>query len=208
MPRDKKSVTFGGDEWTFDRVQQRKKKLETLLKVAAVCFNEKGYSGTSLRDLASRLRVTDAALYYYVRSKQELAFLCYERALDVAGRATIKADKEGATGLEKIQLYIKYQIEAICGDEGPLAVLSELPSLRLAHRTHIVQRLNNEVSLLAQFFQTGFDDGSILKCNRRIASSAILGSLNWIAKWAQEKRDIPETVETFVQVLTRGIAAK
>jgi hypothetical protein len=110
--------------------------------------------------------------------------------------------------LEKLQLYIKYQIEAICGSEGPLAVLSELPSLTLAHRTHIVERLNKEVSLLAQFFQAGFEDGSILKCNRRIASAAILGSLNWIAKWQHEKRDVAETVETFVQVLTRGIAAK
>jgi AcrR family transcriptional regulator len=208
VPRKKESVTFGGDEWTFDRAQQRKRKLETLLKMAAVCFNEKGYSGTSLRDLASRLKVTDAALYYYVQSKQELVFLCYERALDVAGRATIQAAKEGLTGLDKLQLYIKYQIEAICGPDGPLAVLSELPSLTLAHRTHIVERLNKEVSLLAQFFQAGFEDGSIVKCNRRIASAAILGSLNWIAKWHHDKRDVAETVETFVQVLTRGVAAK
>lgn len=204
----RESVTFGGDEWTFDRAQQHKRKLETLLKMAAVCFNDKGYSGTSLRNLASRLKVTDAALYYYVQSKQELVFLCYERALDVAGRATIRADKEGVTGLQKLQLFIKYQVEVICGPEGPLAVLSELPSLTVAHRNHIVERLNKEVALLAQFFETGFEDGSIIKCNRRIASAAILGSLNWIAKWQHEKRDIPETVETYVQVLTGGLAAK
>jgi TetR/AcrR family transcriptional regulator, cholesterol catabolism regulator len=202
------TVTFGGDEWTFDRAQQHKRKLETLLKMAAVCFNDKGYSGTSLRSLASKLKVTDAALYYYVQSKQELVFLCYERALDVAGRATIQAAKEGVTGLQKLQLYIKYQIEAICGPDGPLAVLIELPLLTMAHRTHIVERLNKEVSLLAEFFEIGFKDGSMIKCNRRIASAAILGSLNWIAKWQHEKRNVAETVETYVQVLTGGLAAK
>lgn len=39
-----------------------------MLKAAAQCFNQKGFSGTSLRDVASVLGLTDAALYYYVRN--------------------------------------------------------------------------------------------------------------------------------------------
>ena len=35
-----------------------------MLKAAATCFNEKGYSGTSLKDVADHLGLTDAALYY------------------------------------------------------------------------------------------------------------------------------------------------
>jgi AcrR family transcriptional regulator len=42
-----------------------------MLKAAAACFNEKGYSGTSLKDVANHLGLTDAALYYYVRNKEE-----------------------------------------------------------------------------------------------------------------------------------------
>jgi len=58
-----------------------------MLKAAAQCFNEKGYSGTSLRDVADLLGLTDAALYYYVRNKEELVYLCYVRAADLGREA-------------------------------------------------------------------------------------------------------------------------
>ena len=57
--------------------------MDSLLRAAAECFNQKGYSGTSLRDVARRLNLTDAALYYYVKNKEALVFLCYMRAADI-----------------------------------------------------------------------------------------------------------------------------
>ncbi|MBU2675890.1 MAG: TetR/AcrR family transcriptional regulator [Gammaproteobacteria bacterium] len=40
---------------------------DRMLRAAAQCFNEKGYSGSSLKDVANLLGLTDAALYYYVQ---------------------------------------------------------------------------------------------------------------------------------------------
>ena len=45
---------------------------DRILKAAATCFNRKGYSGTSLKDVSRHLGLTDAALYYYVKNKEEL----------------------------------------------------------------------------------------------------------------------------------------
>ncbi len=50
---------------------------DRMLKAAASCFNQKGYSGTSLKDVARHLGLTDAALYYYVKNKEELVYQCY-----------------------------------------------------------------------------------------------------------------------------------
>ena len=49
------------NDWHFDREQQRRMKQDKLLKVAAECFNQKGFSGTSLKDIARKLSITDAA---------------------------------------------------------------------------------------------------------------------------------------------------
>ena len=65
------------DETRFSQQRDR------VLKAAAHCFNRKGYSGTSLKDVANMLGLTDPALYYYVRNKEELVYLCYVRAADV-----------------------------------------------------------------------------------------------------------------------------
>ena len=67
-------------DWHFDKEEQRRLKRDKLLKVAAACFNQKGFSGTSLKDVAHKLNISDAAIYYYVKNKEELVNLCYIRA--------------------------------------------------------------------------------------------------------------------------------
>jgi AcrR family transcriptional regulator len=195
--------------WTFDRDQQFNQKMELLLKTAASCFNQKGFSGSSLRDVADRLNITDAALYYYVKNKEELVFLCYQRALDLGERAMRRASSEGSSGLGKLQLYIRYQMEAMCGADGPVAILSEIPSLNAAHRAHILERTRADSKTVAAFIQSGIHDGSIRPCNPVIACSAIFGALNWVPKWYKfdGRHDVAESAETFVGVLTQGIAA-
>jgi AcrR family transcriptional regulator len=51
------------DETRFSQQRDR------VLKAAAHCFNRKGYSGTSLKNVADMLGLTDPALYYYVKNK-------------------------------------------------------------------------------------------------------------------------------------------
>src|SRR5210317_1815766 len=101
-----------------------------ILKAAASCFNEKGYSGTSLKDVSRHLGLTDAALYYYVRNKEELVYQCYVRAADLAREAMHEAVLEGRNGYEQAYLYIRKHVEIMVGDEGPLAIMSEIPSLK------------------------------------------------------------------------------
>ena len=91
---------------------------ERLLRAAARCFNEKGYSGTSLKDVADHLGLTDAALYYYVKNKEELVYLCYLRAAELGREALDRAVAEGDNGLEQARLYIRYHVDIMVGDRG------------------------------------------------------------------------------------------
>ena len=43
-----------------------------ILQVALELFNERGYEGTPLRDVAERLGITTAALYYHFKSKDHI----------------------------------------------------------------------------------------------------------------------------------------
>ena len=65
------------------------------------------------------------------------------------------AAQEGSTGLEKVQLYIRYQMREMCGNNGPVAILSEIPSLKHAHRTQILERARNDSKTLAGFIDDG-----------------------------------------------------
>lgn len=198
------------DELTFDREEQYKRKLDVILKTATHCLNELGYSGTSLRALAARLKITDSALYHYVRSKDELAALCYMRTLDFSENAQNRADREGKTGLEKLQLYIKYQIESTCGPDGPTATLSDLPSIRISQRIRILDRIDQMHGNVLRFFEVGFEDGSIARCSAADSALVIWGSMAFLAKWFDRhgKIDVTELAATYVHVLTCGVAAR
>ncbi len=156
---------------------------DRMLKAAAQCFNHKGYSGTSLKDVADILGLTDAALYYYVRNKEELVYQCYVRAADVGREAMERAVAEGQTGLEQVRLYLRYHIEIIVGDRGPIAILSEIPSLQADHRDEILKVSRSHSANFEVLLERGIADGSIASCNVRMTGNAIMGSINWIPKW-------------------------
>jgi AcrR family transcriptional regulator len=183
-------------------------KRARILKAAAACFNEKGYSGTSLKDVAERLGLTDAALYYYVRNKEELVYQCYLRAGELGADAMARAVAEGASGLEQARLYVRYHTEIMVGDDGPVAIMSEIPSLQRVHRSKILEISRRHSSNFERILETGIRDGSIATCDVRMTGNAIMGAINWIPKWFHGDAGTARRIITeFPTILTRGLGA-
>ena len=181
-------------------------KRARILKAAADCFNEKGFSGTSLKDVADRLGLTDAALYYYVRNKEELVYQCYLRAGELGAEAMRRAKADGGSGLEQARLYLRYHVEIMVGERGPVAILSEIPSLDSRHREEILKISRQHSLEFEQILELGIEDGSIRSCDVRMTGNAIMGAINWIPKWYHgDAATAGDIVSEFPDVLTRGL---
>ena len=184
-------------------------KRDRMLRAAAHCFNLKGYSGTSLKDVADLLGLTDAALYYYVRGKQELVYLCYLRAADVGREAMQRAVGKGENGLETVRRYLRYHIEYMVGDKGPIAIMSEIPSLEPQHRAEVLELSRKHGAAFEALLERGIADGSIAPCDVRMTGNAIMGSLNWIPKWFHGDPAVAARIrEEFPRILSAGLAAR
>lgn len=178
-----------------------------MLKAAAQCFNQKGYSGSSLRDVADILGLTDAALYYYVRNKEELVYLCYIRAAELGGEALDRARAEGQNGMDVVMRYFRYHIEMMVGERGPIAIMSEIPSLKPEHRDEVLELSRFHSKNFEAVLEMGIEDGSIAPCNVRMTGNAIMGSINWIPKWYHGDPSLAENlVSDFPAILARGLA--
>ena len=177
-----------------------------ILKAAATCFNEKGFSGTSLKDVSRHLGLTDAALYYYVKNKEELVYQCYLRAAELGRDAMDQARNDGAKGFDQAFLYIRYHVEIMVGDQGPVAIMSEIPSLKRSHRNEILQVSRQHSAGFEQLLARGIDDGSIKPCDVRMTGNAIMGSINWIPKWFHGKASAATQIRSeFPEILMRGL---
>jgi AcrR family transcriptional regulator len=182
---------------------------DRVLKAAASCFNQKGYSGTSLKDVSKLLNLTDAALYYYVKNKEELVYLCYQRAADLGREAMQRGVKEGCNGLEQARLYIQYHVEIMVGDKGPVAIMSEIPSLKRGHRNEILEVSRKHSMGFEAILETGIADGSIGECDVRMTGNAIMGAINWIPKWYHgDAKTAKNLVAEFPGILTAGLVAE
>jgi len=180
---------------------------ERILKAAARCFNEKGHSGTSLKDVARLLGLTDAALYYYVRNKEELVYQCYLRAAERGREALERATAGGGSGLEQARRYVQHHVEMMVGDRGPFAIMSEIPSLEASHRNDILERSRRHSLNFEAILARGIEDGSIAPCDVRMTGNAIMGAINWIPKWFHGSSDVADDiVRAFPDILTRGLA--
>lgn len=177
-----------------------------MLRAAAQCFNQKGYSGTSLRDVAAVLGLTDAALYYYVRNKEELVYLCYVRAAALGHEALERAKDEGCSGMDIILRYFRHHIEMMVGERGPIAIMSEIPSLKPDHRNEVLALSRRHSLNFESVLEAGIDDGSIAPCNVRMTGNAIMGSINWIPKWYHgDPAMARQLLEEFPEILARGL---
>ncbi len=181
---------------------------DRMLRAAAQCFNQKGFSGTSLKDVADVLGLTDAALYYYVRNKEELVYLCYVRAADVGREAMESARADGQDGIDTVLRYLRYHIELMVGERGPIAIMSEIPSLKPNHRKQVLELSRQHSMDFEAIIEAGITDGSIAPCDVRMTGNAIMGSINWIPKWYHGDPDMArKLVAEFPRILTKGLRA-
>lgn len=181
-------------------------KRNRMLRAAAQCFNVKGYSGTSLKDVADILGLTDAALYYYVRNKEELVYLCYVRAADVGREAMQQAIDEGGCGFDIVERYLRYHIESMVGERGPIAIMSEVPSLNSEHREEVLELSRKHSTAFETLLERGIEDGSIAACDVRMTGNAIMGALNWIPKWFHGDPAMATRIAgEFPRILTKGL---
>lgn len=69
-------------ETTASAAAPRPPKLETLLSAAATTFATRGYSGTSMRDIAHDSGISLSGIYYYTRGKSSLLYEIQSRTID------------------------------------------------------------------------------------------------------------------------------
>lgn len=161
----------------------RDRKTEALYREAAISFHRNGYAGTSLADIAERLGVSKAALYHYIGNKQELLLGCHLAASDAADRAIEQVPKDGLNGREKVRLALRLYLESILAEDSASVVVLEESALTPENFRIVVARRDAFQSAFTRFIREGIRDGSIVRCDPRLATFAVLGGVNWVEKW-------------------------
>src|SRR5699024_9564403 len=131
--------------------------LESLLRVAVRLFNERGYDGTSMDDLARRLGITKSAIYHHVASKEELLGMAVDRALDGLFAVLAEAGERDGRAIDAREHLVRGSVEVLVEQLSFVTLLlrvrgnTEVERFALARRrefdravTELVQRAESE----------------------------------------------------------------
>jgi len=167
----------------LSREQQFSLKRGALLREAGRAFSLRGYHNTSLEDVASTLDVTKAALYYYVKNKQEILFECHMMSLDFGDEAMKYCEEHGKTGLEKILLLIDKYVRTITSEMGSFAVLREYDALEPQNKAIIGKRRDKFDRGFRKLISEGIADGTVRAVDPKLTVFFFMGSINWMTRW-------------------------
>ena len=87
---------------------------ERILDTALELFNEEGYDKTSLREIAERLDVTKAALYYHFKSKADILLALHLRLHDLG--ADLLTELDGLTDGQAVVAAWPALVDRFIGD--------------------------------------------------------------------------------------------
>ncbi len=181
-------------KWSLDlptREEQYLRKRRALVQEAGRAFGKAGFHNTSMDDVAKALNVTKAALYYYIKTKQEILFECHSLALDLGEQARQFAWEQSDQPLERLRLWLRKYIQLLTGDIGCYAVLAEpISSLDDNHQKLIRDRLRTFDKQFQQLVIDAIAGGTLPNCDPRLAVAFFMGAINNISRWFTPNTDL------------------
>jgi AcrR family transcriptional regulator len=193
----------------LDRSIRKQKIIDT----AATLFHRKGYSSTSLDDVAGELGVSKAALYHYVSSKDKLLSIIYTQAFENIFRDTHEISGMDLPPDEKLRRIIRNHINNIIIKN--LAMFSVFFSEENQLPEKDVRKIREEkkkyTRIIESILAEGIAGGLFKKADPGLRAYAILGMCNWLYKWYRPDRTAysPEAIaDDFIALLEAGYLAQ
>jgi AcrR family transcriptional regulator len=161
-------------------------KRERILEEAVKLFYERGFSGTTLDDIAGKLGVTKPFIYTHFRSKVELLeAICrptIEMSLEAIAQAAAESGKasdrlfSGVVAFSKVVLQRQANIAVYFREEKNLSKpgLADINALR--------KRFDR---VLSELLEEGARAGEFHIADIRVAALAIGGMVSWAYTWYQ-----------------------
>ncbi len=185
-------------------------KKRAILEAAARVFRREGLHASSMRDIAAESGMHVGNLYYYFHSKQELLAFCQKDSLDGLSEIAIKVEELRVCSDTRLALLII----------GHFVLLNETRPGSTAHLE--VEAVSEpwlpEIKRLRHKYETVFHrvilggqkQGVFRQADPETITLAILGALNWSAKWyrPQGKKTAVEIGSEFADYLVGGLLAE
>ncbi|MDE3248220.1 MAG: TetR/AcrR family transcriptional regulator [Bacteroidota bacterium] len=158
-------------------------KKQHILEHALELFAEKGFEGTSIRDLAARADVNVAMVNYYFGSKEKLfEQLVAHKAAYARVALEELANNPNYSEIEKVDMIIDNHIKKLFGNRKFHRVLHQelMLSQREALQAAIVEIIYPNSLIMRGVIESGMKSGLFKKVDAPLVIATITGTINQV----------------------------
>ena len=159
-----------------------------LVRAAAQLFREKGFEGTTIRDIAGAVGMQSGSPFYHFANKHELLMAVMEEGLRLGLERTRAVSRARARPVERFRRLVRthYGILHETGSDFIPVMLYDWRSLPTQYRRRIVE-LKDRYDAIWQATLDELHAEGRLAAEPKIARLMILGAINFSATWYRSK---------------------
>lgn len=158
---------------------------KAILGAALAAFAERGYHGTSVRDIADRVGMSSAALYHHFPSKHDILVTLMREGIDRLVRdSEVTVGRHDDDPVAALAALVRVHVLAHTeSQKGSLVGNTELRSLEPDSRTLIVSKRDRQQRLFMDLVTTGVQRGVFTTPYPVEAARAIVTMCTAVANW-------------------------
>jgi AcrR family transcriptional regulator len=157
---------------------------EELLRASARLFRQKGFDGTSIRDISSAAGMQSGSPFYHFKTKQDILVAVMEEGLTEGLRITSEVMALAVPPEDKLVRMIRTQLGTILDDAHDFVPVLhyEWRSLTPANRRRVVA-LKDRYDALWQDLIAELQRAGHMPGDAQLMRLLILGAVNWTGAW-------------------------
>jgi TetR/AcrR family transcriptional regulator, cholesterol catabolism regulator len=162
----------------------RRREIEA---VASELFHERGYAGTSVRDIARALDIQGASLYAHVASKEEVLWAIVDRTasrFEAAAGSVLTEAEIGTPVADVFDRLVRAHVGVVTEDVQRASVfVREWRSLAKERRVAIARRRDAYEARFREVIEDGAAIGAFDAVDPTAAAAFVLTALNGLVAW-------------------------
>ncbi len=173
---------------TRNKVQSGANRRQELLRVCARLFREKGFDGTTIRDISSAAGMHSGSPFYHFPSKQAMLLAVMEEGLAEGLRRSEAVLAAPLPPAQKFRRLVRAHLGTILehGNDFIPVLLYDWRSLTPANRRRVIA-LKDRYDALWQRMLDELAGRGLIAGDPQVARLFVLGAINWSAQWYRSR---------------------
>lgn len=158
---------------------------DDVVRAAGRLFAERGYHGTSMRDLGKELGMLGSSLYSHVSSKQDLLVEVVEEGARLFEASAERALALGGSPADRLRALIAGHVDVVVDNiEVARTFLNEARMLDSGHRRRVLAARDHYETAFRGVIAAGVGDGTFRAgLDEKTTAIYILSILNAVERW-------------------------